>query len=446
MFTMKKNKLYFFLLFTVFLAFINFTKQNQIILPFKTETTNIESSKCIESVTDNKIYVTVEVGDKPQKIKLYLSMKVSFLAISDISIDPSYFNCSKSNTYFNSSKSDNLYYEIFYKGLYANDSFIFRTSLENSDQKKFDNIEFLHVMEYSLSNYNAPGYFGLQIPKPYKKNIFATLKKIGAISSYFFNIKYTSESEGYLSIGELPPEYNNKDAIKKANALPCQNGLSDNSLCWDLKFNDIKFGNIKVNRERTATISPELGVIVGSGEYRTKIKENYFEKVLRDKCQEKEYGNNYYYYYECQKDTDLSSFEELVFSHEEFMYNFVFTKDDLFKEYNNKLYFLVIFDKNYYQTKEWKLGKPFIKKYNFVYDTANKLIFFYDNTQIDNKKSSNLIYWIIIGILAVGVIVMIVLVLNKSYFKPHKKKANELTEDIEYTNADNKNNENALGI
>ena len=186
---------------------------------------------------------------------------------------------------------------------------------------------------------------------------------------------------------------------------------------------------------------------MGSEEYRTKIKENYFEKVLGDKCQEKEYGNNYYYYYECQKDTDLSSFEDLVFTHQEFMYNFIFTKDDLFKEYNNKLYFLVIFDKNFYQTKAWKLGKTFIKKYNFVYDAANKLIFFYDNTQTDNnKKSSNLIYWIIIGILGIGVIVMIILVLNKSYFKPHKKKANELTEDIEYTNADNKTKENALGI
>ena len=446
MFIMKKNKLYFFLLFTIFLAFINFAKQNQIILPFKTESLKIESSNYIESITDNKIYVIVEVGDKPQKIKLYLTMKVSFLAISDISIDPSYFNCSKSATYLNSSESNNLYHEYFYKGLYANDSFIFRTSLENTEQKKFDKIEFLHVMKYSLSNYNAPGYFGLQIPKPYKKNIFETLKKSGAISSYFFDIKYTSESEGYLSVGELPPEYNNKDAIKKANALPCQNGLSDNSLCWDLKFNDIKFGNIKVNRERTATISPELGAIVSSEEYMTKIKENYFEKVLGDKCQEKESANKYYYYYECQKDTDLSSFEDLVFTHQEFMYDFVFTKDDLFKEYDSKLYFLVIFDKNFHQTRTWKLGKPFIKKYNFVYDTANKLIFFYDNTQTDNNRSSNLIYWIIIGILGLGVIVMIILVLNKSYFQPHKKKANELTEDIEYTNADNNNKESTLGI
>jgi hypothetical protein len=443
---MKKNKLYFFLLLTIFLVFINFTKQNQIILPFKTETSNIESSKYIESITDNRIYVTVEIGDKPQKINLYLTMKVRLLAISDISINPSYFNSSKSRSYLNNSKSDTLYDDIFYKGLYANDSFIFRTSLESTEQKKFDNVEFLHVMEYSLSNYNAPGYFGLQIPRPYKKNIFETLKKVGAISSYFFDIKYTSESEGYLSIGELPPEYDNKDAIKRANALPRQNGMSDNSLYWDLKFNDIKFGNIKVNRERTATISPELGIIIGSGEYRTKIKENYFEKVLGDKCQEKEFGNKYYYYFECQKDTDISSFEDLVFTHQEFMYNFVLTKDDLFNEHDNKLYFLVIFDKNFYQTQTWKLGKPFIKKYNFVYDTSNKLIFFYDNTQTDNKKGSNLIYWIIIGILGVGVIVMIILVLNKSYFKPHKKKANELTEDIEYTNADNNNKESTLGI
>ena len=52
----------------------------------------------------------------------------------------------------------------------------------------------------------------------------------------------------------------------------------------------------------------------------------------------------------------------------------------------------------------------------------------------------------IIGIWGIGVIVMIILVLNKSYFKPHKKKTNEFTEDNEYTNADNKTKESALGI
>ena len=84
------------------------------------------------------------------------------------------------------------------------------------------------------------------------------------ISSYFFDIKYTSESEGYLSIEELSPEFNSKDAIKKVNALPFKND----------------FGNFKVNHERTIIISLELGVIVSSGDFRAKIKKNYFENVL----------------------------------------------------------------------------------------------------------------------------------------------------------------------
>ena len=40
--------------------------------------------------------------------------------------------------------------------------------------------------------------------------------------------------------------------------------------------------------------------------------------------------------------------------------------------------------------------------------------------------------------------IFLVLILYKVFFKPKKKKANELKEDIDYTNVDK--NENALGI
>ena len=120
------------------------------------------------------------------------------------------------------------------------------------EQKKFVNIKFLNVMEYSLSNYNAPGYFVLQIPKPYK-NIFL-----------FFWYRIYFGIRRLFSIGELSPEFNNKDAIKKVNALPCKND----------------FGNIKVNHERTTIISPVLGIIVSSGDYRTKIKKIFLKKWL----------------------------------------------------------------------------------------------------------------------------------------------------------------------
>ena len=420
-----------------------FINTNQIILPFKTEEINIEalkSSKYIEAAKDNKIYTTIEIGDPPQKVNLYITMDTYFLLVANSSINYSYFNSEKSKTYYNSSKPD-YYFEYFSDAYFAYDNFIFQTSYDSSKTKIFNNIEFIHIIEYRSANYISPGYLGLQFPRTNKINFFDYLKKSNVISSPVFNLNYTSDKEGYLSIGEYPSQYNdNSGTIKKTNALPCSNG--NNELCWYLKFNDIQFGDIKVNREREAEISPGLEFIKGTKEYMEKIRDNYFGKILKNECKEIEY-ENYFRYYECDKNADISSFKDLVFSHQE-LYDFVLTKEDLFKVYDDKLYFLIIFDSFLAYENKWKLGKPFIKKYSFVYDIDNKLISYYEKKE--NAKGSNVtIYWIIIGILIICILVMIVLVVSKIFFEPKKKKAKELKEDIDYNNIENKN-ENALGI
>lgn len=447
MFPMKKKNLFLFFISIINLNLITFNQSNQIIFTFKTKSINVESSKYIEAIIDNHIYITQEIGKPPQKINIYLTTKTGSFIIADSSIDSSFFNKEESTTYLNTSGLEQFYLEFFLKGYYANESFTFQTSIDNSKKQTYNNVEFIHVIEFKDNNEIASGYFGLQLEKKINLNVFNCLKKINAISSYVWYLNYTSDSEGYLAIGEFPPEYNNTETLRKSNPLPCTEG-NTNNLCWYLKFNDIYFGNIKLSRERTAKISPELGVIIGTNEYKKKIEENYFNKTLKNQCALQLSDNNNYYYYECDKNADISSFKDLTFSHQEFMYDFVLTKDDLFKVYRDKLYFLIVFNSFAYYGNNWRLGKPFIKKYNFIFKTDSELIYFYNNKEedssISNKGESNLIYWIIIGILGLCVIIMVVLILYKVFFKPKKKKANELKEDIDYTNVDK--NENALGI
>ena len=442
----KKNHLFFIISLILYFNIIPFISNEQIILPFKTDPIIIDSSKYIEAITYNKIYITLDIGEPAQKINLYLTMDTSLLLIADSSINDSYYNIGKSNTYLKIGKIDQSYFEYYSKANYANDSFLLPTSYDNSSKKKFNNIQFIHIIEYSDKKYLSSGYFGLQLPKKNKKiNIFENL------NSYIFNLKYTSDSEGYLSIGG---EFNkNEEGLKRAKALPCINDNDVyNNLCWYLKFNDIKFGDIKVNRQRDALIAPELGFIRGSNEYWQKIEENYFDKILKGKCTQK-LSDNHYYYYECEKNTDLSSFKDLVFVHQDLMYNFSLTKDDLFITYGDKIYFLIVFDKFLTSEEFWKLGKPFIKKYNFTYDIDTKQIYFYyhnfDNHNFDeqknNKKSGSqnyIILLVIIGVLCLGVIIMIALVATKIFLKPKKKKANELKDDFDYINEDSKNKNN----
>ena len=244
MFPLIKKNIFFIISLQIFFSFIIIISPNQIIFPFKTEPINIDSSKYIEAITNNKIYITTEIGEPPQKINLLLTMDSSSLLIANSSIDSSYYNNIKSNTYLNTEKLDNIYFELYTKGYYANDNFIFQISYDNSNKKKFNNIQFIHVIEFSDQKYLYSGYFGLQLPKENKKmHIIENLKQENAISSYIFNLNYTSDNEGYLSIGEYPPELKDEkkiEELKRTKALPCENNdaINRNDLCWNLKFND----------------------------------------------------------------------------------------------------------------------------------------------------------------------------------------------------------------
>ena len=432
-FLIYKNNVSFFLLLISICKF-NFIKQKKIVFPFKTETPNILSSNYIDKFIQNKIYITIEIGSPPKSINIYLTMDTNYLIIANSSIDKTYYNNKESTTYLNTSTLTDFYFEFFSSGYFAKESFFFYTSLENKQKEKVNNIEFIHAMEFSSITRVSPGYFGLQIPKKNKPNIYNCLKKENSISEEYWNLKYTSDNEGIFMIGEYPQEYTDEEGIRKTNALPCEEEGSN--LCWNLKFNDIKFGEINVNRDRFAKIYPEFEFIIGTGEYEQKISENFFAK-LNNKCQKKLSETNYYYY-ECEKNIDISDFKNLEFSHSEFMYNFILTKDDLFKIYNDKIYFLVIFNMYSSIGNYWKLGKPFVKKFNFGYNTDNnKIYFFHKEENQENKKDNNLIYYIIIGILGIGVLVMVGFVIFKKIFSPKKIKANELLEDINMPNDEN---------
>ena len=265
------------------------------------------------------------------------------------------------------------------------------------------------------------------------------MKKENVISEEYWNLKYTSDDKGYFILGEYPSEYNDEINVRKTNALPCTE--ENTNLCWHLKFNDIKFGEINVNRDRLAEIAPELGFIIGTGEYEQKISENFFNK-FNNKCQKKSTEDYKYNYYECDKDFDTSNFKNLEFIHTDLEFDFIMTKDDLFKIYNNKIYFLIIF--SVYSEKSWKLGKPFIKKYNFGYNTDNNKIYFYHKEEKvdESKNNSNTIYYIVLGVLGIGAIIMAIFVIINKYFKPKRKIANELKEEINISS----NQDNALGI
>ena len=72
---------------------------------------------------------------------------------------------------------------------------------------------------------------------------------------------------------------------------------------------------------------------------------------------------------------------------------FELSYEDLFISISDNIYFLIIFRKEgLYQTNQtWKLGIPFLKKYQIIFNTDTKRIGYYvkDKTNINNDNNDN---------------------------------------------------------
>ena len=144
-----------------------------------------------------------------------------------------------------------------------------------------------------------------------------------------------------------------------------------------------------------------------------------------------------YFSYVFNKKYDVSKFPNITFVHKEFQYNFTLTYKDLFKEYNGKYYFLIVFLRNH--NHEWVFGKIFLKKYQFIFDPENRLIGFY-NQKITFQNNSYLI-WVIIFSLIIFIILLIFFY-TCCFKKKRKIRNNEIEDGYDYST--NENGENKL--
>jgi hypothetical protein len=112
-------------------------------------------------------------------------------------------------------------------------------------------------------------------------------------------------------------------------------------------------------------------------------------------------------------------------------YEFILTYNDLFIEKENEYIFTIVFEAN--KSKEddiWIFGKPFMKKYQLVYD-LDKLIIGLYKENINNKKR-NLNYYIISLIVLTSIVIILIIYIIYYIKKPRKHRVFELDEDIDY--------------
>lgn len=310
------------------------------------------------------------------------------------------------------------------------------------------------------------------------------------VKNEVWSIKYYSSSQNKDFDGEIvigiephnyePSIYNETDYFKVYNHINELEFIDDYSDRWStgyveftLKFNKVYFfkdvKNHSIENEiiinstdnKEAILEFDLGMIKCPSLYFTLIKEFFFQNYINLNICKEIYFSEKYLTFVCDK-TNLNieiekfynSFPSIYFNHFELNYTFVLSGKDLFKEYDNKIYFM-IFSKNE-RINNWRLGEIFLKKYYFTFNHDSKQIGFYnkniykgtnDNSQNNiNNEKEKFNYGTIF--LVIGIILLILEIIfaiyccgKKGCEKNRRKRANELTDDnYDYLSDNNEKN------
>ena len=378
--------------------------------------------------------------------------------------------------------------------------------------------------------YSNSVYLGLLVNTRYKgehgiyKPFLNEVKEKGFIDSFTFFLYYFNEYkesifgengnenddyEGIFVIGKypheiLPNKYDIKNLYWTDTFLKYSEYIDYENIIWGIQFNEVYIdqgNNQKQNFEYLRGIF-DLNVEYIFPPYKYYETITNFFRPLNNICftetNKRSFnsdGNVYnmiYCEYEDFGKKYLKAFPKLVFKIDDFNEEFEFTYKDLFKPvYDNKYYLFLIFTEifkkplnNIYQPKDypWTLGRIFLKKYQFVFDSINKKVGYYknntktiredttdniddiitdDTTQkesdsdkqsdnemnnkgndgkdknevnVDKKDDGNLIFIISMIVLSI-IIVFVIGFCYECFFnkKKRKKKANELIDENEYS-------------
>ena len=441
-----KSGIFIFLLLIYFNEVLSL---KYIIIPFQVKNFDYKEDK--NGLLHNHLYkdiiVNLSFGTPKQVVPLLAGMgEFSTYIVSNQAkdLEGGKFDEKLSNTYYTPEEINEIYsYQTFSEAFPSSD-------ILNLDypEIKVKNFEFFLVTKVGKNIcylpycevLTQPGVLGLKMAESQtyhenlnNTNLISQFKNKEIIENYDFNFFFESPEKGAIIIGQKPHEYDNNHYIKD-NFIFTKSAIDNKKeKDWSLSFNKIYFGNEEMASEKNMLLRIEYGLINGNKKWQEILENDFFgELIEQNKCfKGKGYndGHSYFHYY-CKKDVNISSFKPFDFINDDLNYNITLTKDDLFIEEGDKLFFLIIFGH-----PQPILGFPVFKKYQFIFNQDTSTIGLYKNVNgipsipaslpssrfgIDESKKGDS-YRYIVNILFVIIIVLCIYALGK-YFKDSKKK------------------------
>ena len=415
-----------------------------------------------------QFYAKLEIGTPKQTILVPLELEKNDFYISKY--DSYIFNekytkynlknfqeTSSTSFYTMKDDQDNIYYGTnFLQALKVKDLFFF------GDKKT--------ELEFYLAdtlNEIIPGELGLQLDpvsdlnsafETREKSFLKKLKNNGMINNYVWTILYNNDAnnkdaDAYLYIGDYLHDIGdissnlknikfNKDSLSSVNGyvyhttvlpqfemskLVLFKGNDPNNIVNDIKLGKNYF-RVKLDYNLCGVQASEIiRVFLESNVF---TPENHCHKSIF------KYSTDFTFYY-CDKNPSTISqiktnFPSLKFIHQDFNFNFTITVDDLIVEKDDYFYFLIFFSN--YQKYDWRLGRPFVNKYNFMMDQDGKKVLFYSEKEeisLPGVQSKSLV--VILIILIIVFLVLGFVFARRIYKSKFKKPMNILEDNFEYT-------------
>ena len=412
-------KLNFF--FVLSFIYINLTYESYIVYPFKKSTK--ENKSYPENLLQNDLEITLKIGTPPQSVDLNLRSRIYtfFVTSSQVNLPYKLFNEKESTSLVQISKKETNFTNMEYsKGLKISESIYI-------NNKELKGITLMLGTELA---YNECGALGLRLINSHESSndlsFIYQIKKYANLDSYTFTLKYKNDEEGDLIIGAYPHVYDNK--FNEKNFFYSKAGSNKNGVNWVLNFDIIRYNNKSVNvGSKKSLINIEYGLIQAPFKYKNYFKNNFYG----DRCSEKFNDKRNVTIVHCSSNFDITSFKDLIFELKDIETQFVFTYKDLFIKENNEYIFGIVFDEDVdAKDPTWIFGKPFMKKYELVYDLDRKIIGLYKegNESPSEKSKVNVVFIILL-------VILILAVAGLSYFiffylkKTRKSRAFELNDD-----------------
>ena len=346
--------------------------------------------------------------------------------------------------------------------------FLYTNELDLKKNITVENMQFYYEIDKlqseTVDNEKMCGIIGFGInyiyPK-YKDNYFIKiLKQKNITSSYAFsfifynnytkntifnkNIKY----DNFLIIG-----MNGIEISKIFNTNDLRTITVNYYYYWRITIDEIFFNFINTNITKTlintktkVKFDNEFDFIFVQKDDFYFISDYFFKEYIEKNICTFNLDDNYYKYISCEINfkTEINKFPDINFMVRDFNYTFTLTYEDLFIEFNQKIYFMLV--KYYDYTDFWIFGKIFLKKFPFIFDYDKKTITFINiKNDGNNEKNSEINYWLffIVGICIIGGICLGIIAGKIIWDKNRKKHANELVDDYDYNTIEN-NNEQKL--